>query len=271
MQPLKIGACLRHTQIADHRDWLFDADRDIELQDFMTHDVLTGDWRSLAADAKTALAGHQGRLGIHGPYEGLDIDNKDAELRPLITARFLTALEAAATVGARQMVLHSPFRAWYQNNILAAPDYVESKQARIHEVLAPVVARAEAEGITLVIENIEDVDPATRRLLVESFDSEAIALSIDTGHAQLARRMSGAPPVDYFVRDAGAALAHVHIQDVDGHADRHWAPGEGEIEWAAVFRALADCEGAPHLVLELRNKNDIPKGFAYLRDLGLVV
>jgi sugar phosphate isomerase/epimerase len=136
-------------------------------------------------------------------------------------------------------------------------------------VLGPVVQRAEAVGVTLVIENIEDVDPATRRALVESFASPAIALSIDTGHAQLARRMSGAPPVDYFVRDAGALLAHVHLQDVDGHADRHWAPGEGEIEWTAVFRALADCPSAPHLVLELARKADIPKGFAWLQGLGL--
>ena len=82
-------------------------------------------------------------------------------------------------------------------------------------------------------------------------------------------RMSGAPPVDYFIRDAGARLAHVHLQDVDGHADRHWPPGEGEIEWHAVFRALADAPGAPHLLLELRDKAAIPRGFAWLRDLEL--
>ncbi|AMY70593.1 sugar phosphate isomerase/epimerase family protein [Frigidibacter mobilis] len=271
MTPLKIGACLRSAEVAAHRAWLFEAERDIELQDFMTHAALGAERADRIAAAKAALAGHTGRVGVHGPYEGLDIDNKDAELRPLITARFLRALEAAEAVGARQMVLHSPYRAWFQNNRLAAPGYPEAKLDRIHDVLDPVVRQAEAAGITLVIENIEDVDPATRRGLVESFASPAVALSIDTGHAQLARRMSGAPPVDYFVRDAGALLAHVHLQDVDGHADRHWAPGEGEIEWAGVFRALAECQGAPHLVLELRDKTEIPKGFAYLEALGLAV
>jgi len=270
MTPLKIGACLRASEIAPHRNWLFDAARDIELQDFMTHAALTVECDDRIEAAKAALAGHTGRVGIHGPYEGQDIDNKDAELRPIITARFLRALEAAEAVGARQMVLHSPYRLWYHNNRLAASNYAQDKIERVHLVLDPVVRRAEATGITLVIENIEDADPATRRALVDSFDSAAIALSIDTGHAQLARRASGAPPVDYFVRDAGNQLAHVHLQDVDGHADRHWAPGEGEIEWVAVFRALADCQSAPHLVLELRDKADIPKGFAYLRDLGLV-
>ncbi len=32
MTPLKIGACLKTPELKDHRDWLFDAARDIELQ-----------------------------------------------------------------------------------------------------------------------------------------------------------------------------------------------------------------------------------------------
>jgi sugar phosphate isomerase/epimerase len=270
MTPLKIGACLKTPEIKDHRDWLFDAARDIELQDFMTHAALTSEFDARIGAAKTALDGHTGRLGIHGPFEGLDIDNKDAELRSIITSRFLKALEAADRIGARQMVLHSPYTAWYQNNTFSFPGYSENKLARIQVVLDPVVRTAEEMGIKLVIENIQDVRPETRRAMVDSFGSEAIALSIDTGHAQLARRMSGAPPVADFITDAGVQLAHVHLQDVDGHADRHWAPGEGEIEWTAVFRALAACESDPHLVLELRDKAHIPKGFRALRDLGIV-
>jgi len=235
----------------------------------MTHCALSTEYEDRITAAKTAFDGHTGRLGIRGPFEGLDIDNKDAELRPLITSRFLNALEAADRIGARQMVLHSPYTAWYEKNRLASNGYPEAKLGRIHDVLGPVVSAAEDMGISLVIENIQDVDLATRRMMVDSFSSPAIALSIDTGHAHLARRMSGAPPVDYFVRDAGEQLQHVHLQDLDGHADRHWAPGEGEIEWGAVFRALSDCDSAPHLVLELRDKSTIPQGFAYLRDLGL--
>lgn len=269
MIPAKIGACLTTVEIDTHRDWLFDAGRDIEIQDFMSHAALTTDLDDLVLAAKSALAGHSGRIGIHGPFEGLDIDNKDAELRALITARFLTTLQAAERIGARQMVLHSPYTHWYQNNLFSRAGYAEAKLGRIHDILAPVVREAKATGITLVIENIHDVRPETRRAMVDSFGSDALALSIDTGHAQLARRMSGAAPVEDFVRDAGSQLAHVHLQDVDGHADRHWAPGEGEVEWTAVFRALADCSNTPHLVLELNDNADIPKGFAWLAALGL--
>lgn len=271
MHPLKIGACLSAAEIPAHRDWLFDSARDIELQDFVGFAGMTNEFEDRIARANLALDGHAGRVGIHGPYEGLDLDNKDPEVRPIITARFLKALEAAERVGARQMVLHSPYTKWYQNNLLVTPGYDAEKLARIHDVLAPVVKDAEARGITLVIENIQDVDPDTRRAMVDSFDSKAIAVSVDTGHAHLARRMSGAPPVDFFIRDAADQLAHVHLQDLDGHADRHWPPGQGEIHWVETFRALSACKSDPHLVLELRDKSEIPNGFAYLSGLGLAV
>lgn len=270
MHQLKIGACLAPHEIMDHRNWLFDADRDIELQGFSTHKDLYIDLEDRIAASNEALEGFSGRLGVHGPYEGLDMDNKDPEVRPIITARYLKALEAADRIGARQMVLHSPFNRWYAWNRLNKPKYWETKLARIHDVMMPVVKAAKTMGITLVIENILDVDPASRRAMVDSFDTDAIALSVDTGHAHLARRMSGAPPVDYFVRDAADQLRHVHLQDLDGHADRHWAPGEGEIHWKEVFRSLSECASEPHLVLELRRKSDIPKGFEYLKSLGLV-
>lgn len=268
MTPLKIGAALRTEEIADHRAWLFDDARDVELQDFMSHAALTSERADRIAAARAALDGHAGRVGIHGPFRGLDIDNEDPELRPLITARLEAAVECAAAVGARQVVIHSPYDGWHRNNLLNFPGYAEGRAARCAETLGPVLEVCAREGVALVVENIQDADPAHRRAMVEGIGSDWLRLSIDTGHAQLARRMSGAPPVDYFVRDAGTLLSHVHLQDVDGHADRHWAPGDGEIEWRAVFAALAEAPD-PHLVLELRDERDVPRGFVWLKEQGL--
>jgi sugar phosphate isomerase/epimerase len=94
-------------------------------------------------------------------------------------------------------------------------------------------------------------------------------VSVDTGHAHYAHVSTGAPPVDVFVRAAGARLAHVHLQDADGYADRHWAIGEGTIRWAEVFRALAESPGAPRLVLELADKGGIAASMAHLEAAGL--
>ncbi|MEL6198456.1 MAG: sugar phosphate isomerase/epimerase family protein, partial [Pseudomonadota bacterium] len=265
-----IGAALMIEQIAVHRDWLFEADRDLEIQDFVPYAALKDGPQETIARAKAALDGFRGRLGIHGPYRGLEIDNADPEIREVILRRYTVAIEAAAVIGARQMVIHSPFNIWSHHHRHDGMGRAARMLADVTALLEPMLAVAEREGVVLVVENCEDAIPETRRELVQRISSPALALSIDTGHAQLSRRMYGAPPVDVFVRDAGALLRHVHLQDLDGYADRHWAPGDGEIEWPAVFRALAECESAPHLVLELHNHADVPKGFAYLRDLGLV-
>ena len=96
-----------------------------------------------------------------------------------------------------------------------------------------------------------------------------MAVSIDTGHAHYAHGSTGAPPVDYYVRRAGNRVEHIHLQDADGHADRHWTIGEGTICWPAVFRALGEFCANPRLILELRDKAGILPSVEYLSRLGL--
>src|SRR6185312_7418855 len=141
---------------------------------------------------------------------------------------------------------------------------------RVHATLRDVVARAADIGCVLVLENIEDKDPAARVELARSFDSPAVRVSLDTGHAHYAHHATGAPPVDYYVRAAGAMLDHVHVQDADGYADRHWLPGEGTICWPAVFRTIAATTAEPRLVLEVRDQTNLMRGFSHLQALGLV-
>lgn len=275
MLPLKIGAALMVADLPRYRDWLIDGQRDLEVQDFLRPGVLTGDWQGVVAEARRHLDGFEGRLGIHGPFYDMALDMADVDIAPIVARRFVTGVEAAATLGASQMVIHSPFTTWdwfnFGDNPRSGnrPSAFEAKMERAVALLAPALARAEAEGVTLVIENIEDIAPSFRRELALRFASDAVRLSIDTGHAHYAHCATGAPPVDYFVTDAGAMLAHVHLQDADGFADRHWPPGRGTVNWHAVFRAIAALPQRPHLVLELRDAGDIPAAMSWLEREGL--
>ena len=266
--PLTIGAALPVEWLQHYRDWIFEKDRDVELQSFHTADVLDGDWRAVADEAKRVLDGHQGRLGIHGPFWGLTIDSMDPAIREVVTRRMMQGLDICAHVGATQMVVHSPYTPWAYNNLpmYDGPNMVLENS---HLTLDPVVKRAEDEGVCLVIENIADKDARDRNELIDSFNSPAVRASVDTGHAHLGFGSQGAQPVDYFIRIAGSRLGHVHLQDADGYADRHWNIGEGTVPWPAVFRALAALEETPHLVLELHDKTGIPASMAYLEGLGL--
>ena len=73
MTKLKIGAALPVMQLPKHRDWLIDGQRDLEIQDFSMPEILGVDWSGVVRYAKELLAGYEGRLGIHGPYDGFGV------------------------------------------------------------------------------------------------------------------------------------------------------------------------------------------------------
>jgi sugar phosphate isomerase/epimerase len=263
-----IGAAIDVADLAQWGDWIMADHRDLELQDFCEPEVIAGDWQDRAAEARRRLDGYEGRLGIHGPFWGFTIDSRDADVRAIVRKRLDQGLDVCAALGATQMVVHSPYTTWDGHNLDTVAGAREAMLERVHACLAPAARRAADQGVALVIENIEDTDPRDRLRLAESL-GDAVQLSLDTGHAQYAHVSTGAPPVDVFVRLAGARLAHVHLQDADGHADRHWALGLGTISWAGVFGALADCPSAPRLVLELADKGGIGRSVAFLEAAGL--
>jgi len=264
-----LGAALPLEGLRMHRGWLLERQRDLELQDFYEPDVLSGDWRPLAGQIKALLDGYRGRLGLHGPFLGFRLDSEDPEIRAIVARRMDQALDVCAELGATQMVVHSPYTTWAHNNLDNHRHARERLTERVHQTLRAAVARAEAMGCVLVIENIEDKDPHARVALAASFGSPAVRVSIDTGHAHYAHGSTGAPPVDYYVHAAGNALQHVHLQDADGFADRHWHPGEGTVRWEAVFAALAALESNPRLILEVREPAGLRQGAAHLERLGL--
>ena len=264
-----IGACLPVHALRPHLDWLLAEQRDLEIQSFHDSRVLNGDWRSVAAEAKDLLQDHTGRLGIHGPFWGFSIATQDEDVRAVVARRMDQALDVAAELGATQIVIHSPFTTWDANNLDKERAGREGVIERVHASIGAAVKRAEGLGVTFVIENIEDKNPADRRALAESFGSPAVRLSIDTGHAYYAHGSTGAPPVDYYVLAAEGMLDHVHLQDADGHADRHWRPGVGTMRWEALFDALARIGGTPRLVLEMRDPADVLPGWEWLKALGV--
>lgn len=270
MELPRLGVATRYPTLEMLRDWIFDHDRTIEIQDFVFPDVIAGDTAPMVETYRKALDGHAGLRGIHGPFFGLDLSNPDREIREIIQRRFLKSLEIAEALGATQMVIHSPFNFWHTLNYMNYPDIRRSLFDASADCLQPVLERASETGCTLVLENIDDTAPADRFDLAAEIDHPNLKLSIDTGHAELAHQNYGAPPLVDFIAAAEGRLDHVHLQDVDGHADRHWHPGEGCILWAPVFAALRAVESKPRLVLEVRSDLErLPQSVARLEAQGL--
>ncbi|NJL96069.1 MAG: sugar phosphate isomerase/epimerase [Anaerolineae bacterium] len=273
MSPLRLGAALRTEHLPMHLTWLLDGQRDLEIQEAIGWDVLDGDWQAHARRLRTLLEGHTGRRGVHGPFIDLTISARDPLIRAAVQTRLRQGLDFAAAVGGTHMVIHSPF-SFMGNAYLptSAPDFGRADFIEnVRETLAPVIAQAEQQGCTLVIENIRDRLPGLLLALVRALDSDAVRMSLDTGHAYLHHITQGAPPVDYWVREAGPLLAHVHLQDNDAYTDRHWTPGDGNIPWRSVMQTLAALPEQPRLILELADSTEIPRAAAFFVEAGWAV
>lgn len=264
-----VGAALNINQFIEMRDVMFAQDRDLELQDFHKPDILDTDFSALVDSAKVALDGYHGRHGIHGPFWDLPLATWDPMIRGVIHDRMFKALRICESLGSTHMVIHSPYLEWDHRNIMHYPNAKEGIFERFRETMMPVVKRAEDVGTTLMLENISDIDPTFRVELAASLTSEALQISVDTGHAHYAHGVCGAPPVDHFIKAAGNALQHVHLQDADGYADRHWALGEGTIRWQSVFRAIEQLSSKPRLIIEVYGDQSVERSITYLQEYGL--
>ncbi|HEY4202672.1 MAG TPA: sugar phosphate isomerase/epimerase family protein [Devosiaceae bacterium] len=264
-----VGAAMRVADLDRNHNWILESHRDLELQDFVPAETLEGDWQPLVDHAKQRLDGYTGRLGIHGPYKELLLDTSDPGIRDVIKRRLWQGLDVCEALGATSMVIHSPFTTWDFHNQAGKPGVREQAYDYCHLSLDAAVKRAEDIGVTLMIENIEDVDPSWRVELAKTFNSPAVAVSIDTGHAHYAHGSTGAPPVDYYVLAASQHLGHMHLQDADGYADRHWTPGMGTIHWHAVFAALRKTGATPRLIIEIADKTDIQNAASWFEAQGL--
>ena len=267
--PPLIGAQVMSDALAPHLDWILAEQRDLEIVDISRPAVLCGDWQGTAHRIKQMLDGYQGRLGIHGPFYSIDIASKDPAIQQVVRQRLQQGLEFAAIIGATQMVVHSPFMNFGTPFSAVPATTLAESCATAQHILAPIVAQAESISCVLVIETILDLNPAVLRAFVESFASPWVQQSIDVGHVRICMERGGATP-DEWVRQNGHILRHVHIQDTDGSYDWHHPPGYGDINFPALFAAIAALNHQPRLILELRDTQQIPTAWQYLRDRGLV-
>ena len=264
----KIGAAVTLENIDMVFNWLCEQDRPIEIQDFTPPNVLSGDLSGLLSFYRKKLLAHQGPLGVHGPFFGLDLGNLETAFQKLITAQLISSLEICEDLSAQYMVIHSPFNDWVKLNQWQYPFVQPGIIAAMGDILRAPLQRAADIGCTLVLENCDDTDPDMRMRAVREINHPNLQLSIDTGHAHLSHCNYKAPTVVDFISASENLLAHVHLQDVDGRADRHWLPGEGTISWQPVMDALHKAEVTPTLIIEVRkNMGRVPDTAAFLERL----
>ncbi len=263
----KIGAALLSEELPELTSWLLEGGRDLEIQDPVRRGIFDNDWRPITNQINQLLDGFTGRIGIHAPFIGMSISPMDPKIKAVIHERLMQALDFAAEINGTHMVVHSPFF-FFGDAYLPHSTDLNLFIDLAHEFLGPILEQAAKIKCTVVVENIFDKNSGPLKTLISSFDHPFLKHSIDTGHAHISHTYGG-PSVDSWLQQVAPQLGHVHLQDNDGISDRHWAPGQGSINWFAVLSALKGIDADPRLILELRDKKRIPAAADWLEQIDL--
>jgi sugar phosphate isomerase/epimerase len=129
------------------------------------------------------------------------------------------------------------------------------------EMLRPVVAHAEKEGVLLLVEPepgllVETADQFLE--LMQHIDSPAVGLNFDIGHAYCVKDdpATTIPRVAKYIR-------HFHLEDIAAtRVHHHLVPGEGAIDFAATFRAIRQIGYDGWVTIELYPYVDDPDAAA---------
>lgn len=190
-------------------------------------------------------------VSFHAPFaDRIDITALDPAAREIAVGELLAACEAAAVMGAENLVLHpGPERA-------GRPPEEEflTRMRNAAESLNTVASRCCERGVHLVLENmlphllfghVNDM-----LYLLGSIRHCEVGTCLDTGHAYLSRELGTV------IHKLSGHLHLVHANDNRGDRDEHLPPGEGHIDWPWLLSELDRCRFDGTLILELSSREN---------------
>ena len=125
------------------------------------------------------------------------------------------------------------------------------------EMLKPVVAHAEKEGVMLLVEPEPDllIETADQYLeFASKLSSPFLGLNFDIGHSYCVKD----EPAET-VRRLGKLIRHVHLEDIaPTRVHHHMIPGEGAIDFGATLKALQEVGYDGWVTIELYTCHENP-------------
>ena len=165
----------------------------------------------------------------HVPYIPFDPwDISSPELAPRCVEYFKGLIRRWSAVGVKYFIIHPS----------GEPISDEERPMRFETTkrsLLALVSTALECGVTLCVEDLPrtNIGNGIEELLALSSLDETIGICMDTNHFQGA-------DVSACIRALGKKIVRTHISDCDSINERHWLPGEGELDWQEIYRAFLD-------------------------------
>ena len=210
-------------------------------------------------------------------YTPLDLSHPNKDKRDEATEVFQKAVEVGAELGSTiiNSVSAWPFGMrfgqefpWFTQKPLvqtftaSMPSGLDWEENYHHyvEAVKTCADACEAAGVVYSIEPHPYAYAANTSgclRLLEQVDSPTLGVNFDPSHTF---------PVGDFpnisVYQLGNRIKHVHVSDNDAVTNVHWRPGQGKIDWVAMFQALKDVGYDGVVSIELEDVPGVSRGGA---------
>ena len=190
-----------------------------------------------ADDLELIISQTHGRTGTYWP--GDEQHNADVD-------RYCELdLRASSILGSPSCVIH------FINNTRwgkQTPEFLHQTSGEMFDKMIPF---AEKYKVNIALETfgaakiqgarIRDffADPREFKYQFDRLNTQYKTMCVDSGHTHEAESF-WVPPPEEMIRILGKDVTILHLHDNNGHYDDHLLPGQGNINWPAVFESLED-------------------------------
>jgi len=202
----------------------------VELQSYGLEGVASPEGWARKLDRHREIASRvDGRIAVHGPFLGLIYFYRDHLLRDAVQARLDRTFEVAAALRPQTLILHTNWK--LDHAALGLSEVWRDETARFWR---GEIGRYEEIGVTVALENLLEPDPDLMIGCCDLVGSERFKLCLDVGHVNVWSELSHAE----WIARMGRRVAHIHVHDNDGASDQHLPPGQGTVDFDALFAAI---------------------------------
>ena len=165
------------------------------------------------------------RWSYHLPFYTADISNP--EIADESIKNYCELIDKAVNSGFTHIVVHPCFEVTEEDR--------EERFALAKKNLPIVAEYAKSKGVPVAVEDLPKQCIGRSSWEIKELISthENLYACFDTNHLFFEK------PEDY-IRALGDKLITLHVSDYDFIFERHWLPGEGKIDWQALYQALLE-------------------------------
>jgi sugar phosphate isomerase/epimerase len=197
-------------------------------------------------------------VSIHGPLFDLNPGSQDTIIRDYTKFNFMRCLNISALLKASIVVFHLGL------NPLTPQDYRDAWLRTSMKTWKPVVSHAGRLGITIALENMFLNEPHLLRKVIDMVDDPHMQACLDVGHVNV----YSVVPLEEWIQALAGNIVKIHINDNDGRNDLHLPFGEGNVDYAHVYKLLRQYRVNALMTLEMA-PDKLPQTLSYIDQHGL--